>query len=254
MKLPPVTTIDDTWKNATRAIVEAALSELGTTKPVLDSEESGAATNAAYHANFSRQLDAKDGGERLIYRLARSQQQHTKDVEKFKELCNGAPLDRHEMLYMMRIMLDWARSSKCVPNSIRKEHVRWCQIYDQMAAFSRKHRNIVSIHAKHLVRLEEPSLLESEVEITSKQGTTFYERPFTAMYDKFRRKSEEEIRREINSQVFNDVTKSTCEAVNDRSVIPTEGFWVGQEQNDPKTVTLKTAYKTIKLSTVSTAK
>ncbi|EYC09613.1 hypothetical protein Y032_0059g2963 [Ancylostoma ceylanicum] len=203
MKLPPVTTIDDTWKNATRAIVEAALSELGTTKP---------------------------------------------------ELCNGAPLDRHEMLYMMRIMLDWARSSKCVPNSIRKEHVRWCQIYDQMAAFSRKHRNIVSIHAKHLVRLEEPSLLESEVEITSKQGTTFYERPFTAMYDKFRRKSEEEIRREINSQVFNDVTKSTCEAVNDRSVIPTEGFWVGQEQNDPKTVTLKTAYKTIKLSTVSTAK
>ncbi|EYC44649.1 hypothetical protein Y032_0455g1775 [Ancylostoma ceylanicum] len=33
VKLPPVTTIDETWENATRAILEVARSELGTTKP-----------------------------------------------------------------------------------------------------------------------------------------------------------------------------------------------------------------------------
>ncbi|EYC05841.1 hypothetical protein Y032_0080g1394 [Ancylostoma ceylanicum] len=32
-KLPPVTTIDETWENATRAVAEVARSELGTTKP-----------------------------------------------------------------------------------------------------------------------------------------------------------------------------------------------------------------------------
>ncbi|RCN29707.1 hypothetical protein ANCCAN_24530, partial [Ancylostoma caninum] len=86
----------------------------------------------------------------------------------------------------------------------------------------------VSIHAKHLVRLEEPSLLEREVEITFEQATSFYERPFAPMYDKYRRKSVEEIKREINSQVFNDVTRSA--EMNERSVMKTEGFWLGQEQ------------------------
>ncbi|EYB88770.1 hypothetical protein Y032_0242g3448 [Ancylostoma ceylanicum] len=33
IKLPPVTTIDETWENATRAMVEVARSELGTTEP-----------------------------------------------------------------------------------------------------------------------------------------------------------------------------------------------------------------------------
>ncbi|EYB86394.1 hypothetical protein Y032_0279g1183 [Ancylostoma ceylanicum] len=33
IELPPITNIDETWENATRAIVEVARSELGTTKP-----------------------------------------------------------------------------------------------------------------------------------------------------------------------------------------------------------------------------
>ncbi|EYB88771.1 hypothetical protein Y032_0242g3449 [Ancylostoma ceylanicum] len=41
------------------------------------------ATKAAHYDNISKQLDAKDGGERLIYRLARSRQRQTEDVEKF---------------------------------------------------------------------------------------------------------------------------------------------------------------------------
>ncbi|EYC06533.1 hypothetical protein Y032_0075g944 [Ancylostoma ceylanicum] len=36
-----------------------------------------------HYNNISKQLDAKHGGERLIYRLARSRQWQTKDVEKF---------------------------------------------------------------------------------------------------------------------------------------------------------------------------
>ncbi|EYC19244.1 hypothetical protein Y032_0025g1263 [Ancylostoma ceylanicum] len=42
-----------------------------------------AATKAAHYDNISKQLDAKNAGERLIYRLARSRQQQTEDVEKF---------------------------------------------------------------------------------------------------------------------------------------------------------------------------
>ncbi|EYC17835.1 hypothetical protein Y032_0029g1898 [Ancylostoma ceylanicum] len=42
-----------------------------------------AATKAAHYDNISKQLDAKDGGVRLIYRPARSRQRQTEDVEKF---------------------------------------------------------------------------------------------------------------------------------------------------------------------------
>ncbi|EYC31610.1 hypothetical protein Y032_0004g2247 [Ancylostoma ceylanicum] len=42
-----------------------------------------AATKAAHYDNISKQLDAKDGGERFIYRLARSRQRQTEDVETF---------------------------------------------------------------------------------------------------------------------------------------------------------------------------
>ncbi|EYC40925.1 hypothetical protein Y032_0589g370 [Ancylostoma ceylanicum] len=126
--LPPATTIDETWKNATRAIVEGACCELGTIKPgrrkidkqtwlwtdevrikvrakkclyhvFLDDKTDDnwrqylvakkaakkvvAATEAAHYDNISKQLDAKNGGERLIYRLAESRQRQTEDVEKF---------------------------------------------------------------------------------------------------------------------------------------------------------------------------
>ncbi|EYB89510.1 hypothetical protein Y032_0231g3016 [Ancylostoma ceylanicum] len=39
------------------------------------------ATKAAHYDNISKQLDAKDGGERLIYRLAKSR--HRQTEEKF---------------------------------------------------------------------------------------------------------------------------------------------------------------------------
>ncbi|EYB91800.1 hypothetical protein Y032_0202g1798 [Ancylostoma ceylanicum] len=42
-----------------------------------------AVTKAAHYDNISKHLGAKDGGERLIYRLARSRQRQTEDVEKF---------------------------------------------------------------------------------------------------------------------------------------------------------------------------
>lgn len=60
------------------------------------------------------------------------------------------------------------------------------------------------------MRVDEPELLECEVEIAAKQCTSFSERPATAMSDKFRRKSMEELKREINSQLFPDVTKVSC--------------------------------------------
>ncbi|KAL6724016.1 hypothetical protein Aduo_018954 [Ancylostoma duodenale] len=128
IKLPPVTTVDETWKDATRAIVEVALSELGTTKPgcrridrqawlwtdemkvkvrnkkrlyhiflgnktddnwqkYLEAKKAAkkavAATKAEHYDNVSKKLDEKDGGERLIYRLARSRQRQAEDVGKF---------------------------------------------------------------------------------------------------------------------------------------------------------------------------
>ncbi|EYB85543.1 hypothetical protein Y032_0296g1690 [Ancylostoma ceylanicum] len=46
-------------------------------------EKSVAPTRAAHYDNISKQLDAKDGSERLIYRLVRSRQRQIEDVEKF---------------------------------------------------------------------------------------------------------------------------------------------------------------------------
>ncbi|EYB97209.1 hypothetical protein Y032_0142g2300 [Ancylostoma ceylanicum] len=131
IKLPPVTTIGETWKNATPAIAEAARSELFTTKPghrkidrqtwlwtdeveikvrekerlchvflgdktvdnwrqYLMAEKAAkkavAATNAVHYDSISKQLDAKDGGERLIYRLARSRLRRTKTSKSSTEL------------------------------------------------------------------------------------------------------------------------------------------------------------------------
>ncbi|ETN83053.1 hypothetical protein NECAME_01852, partial [Necator americanus] len=36
------------------------------------------------------------------------------------EACNGAPLDRHEMLYVMRFMLDWGQQASCIPSHLTK--------------------------------------------------------------------------------------------------------------------------------------
>ncbi|EYC16287.1 hypothetical protein Y032_0034g2906 [Ancylostoma ceylanicum] len=48
-----------------------------------------AATKAAHYDNISKQLDAKDGGERLIYRLAKSRQRQIEDVENFYGVNGG---------------------------------------------------------------------------------------------------------------------------------------------------------------------
>ncbi|EYC17890.1 hypothetical protein Y032_0029g1941 [Ancylostoma ceylanicum] len=42
-----------------------------------------AATKATPYENINKQLDAKDGSERLIYRLVRSRQRQIEEVEKF---------------------------------------------------------------------------------------------------------------------------------------------------------------------------
>ncbi|EYB87852.1 hypothetical protein Y032_0256g368 [Ancylostoma ceylanicum] len=157
IKLPPVTTIDETWENATRAIVEVARSELGTTKPgrrkidrqtwlwtdevkikvrekkrlyhvflgdkTVDNwrqyliakkaaKKAVAATKAAHYDNISKQLDAKDGGERLIYRLARSRQRQTEDVEKFYGVN-----DEHGQLITDR----------------KKATKRWCDYFEKIS-------------------------------------------------------------------------------------------------------------------------
>ncbi|EYC46253.1 hypothetical protein Y032_0403g824 [Ancylostoma ceylanicum] len=71
-----------------------------------------AAMKAAHYDNISKQLDAKDGGERLFYRLARSRQRQTEDVEKFYGVN-----DEHGQLITDR----------------KKATKRWCDYFEKIS-------------------------------------------------------------------------------------------------------------------------
>ncbi|CAJ0607508.1 unnamed protein product [Cylicocyclus nassatus] len=126
------------------------------------------------------------------------------------QFCNGAPLDRHEMLYVMRILLDWAKCAKCLPDKNKRDHMRWCQIYDQMSLFSKKHGNIINIHPNHLLRLDLPAALENEVEAANKRRKKVLveRKEIVALSDVFRRKTPEELKREMNKKATVDATRS----------------------------------------------
>ncbi|EYC21748.1 hypothetical protein Y032_0018g3509 [Ancylostoma ceylanicum] len=166
IKLAPVTTIDESWENATRAIVEVAHSELSTTKPgrrkidgqtwlwtdevkikvrekkrlyhvflgdkTIDNwrqyliakkaaKKAVASTKAAHYDNISKQLDSKDGGERLIYQLSRSRQRQTEDVEKFYGV-NDEP---------GQLIIDRRKATK-----------RWCDYFKKISTEEFSHPSI----------------------------------------------------------------------------------------------------------------
>ncbi|EYB90748.1 hypothetical protein Y032_0214g2313, partial [Ancylostoma ceylanicum] len=75
---------------------------------------------AAYD-NISKQLDAKDGSERLIYRLARYRQRQTEDVEKFYGVN-----DEHGQLITDR----------------KKATKRWCDYFEKISTEEFSHPSI----------------------------------------------------------------------------------------------------------------
>ncbi|KAK6732735.1 hypothetical protein RB195_016848 [Necator americanus] len=186
----------------------------------------------------------------LVHGIILSAKESLTTIEVFRlhsELCNGAPLDRHEMLYVMRLMLDWARCAKCLPENLKKDHSRWCQIYDQMSAFSRRRANIINIHPVQLVRLDEPGLVEVQVEEAVKQVNSFSERPYAPVSDAFRRKSNDEIKREMNRLPFGEMTRSVYEPV-EQVTGNNEDFWTqrGTQTMDQSKTTEKSDDKVTK--------
>lgn len=57
--------------------------------------------------------------------------------------CNGAPLDRDEMLFVFRAMIGWAQASSC--NMDNKKINEWCDTYSQIANYVRDHPNVRNI-------------------------------------------------------------------------------------------------------------
>ncbi|KAK5973405.1 hypothetical protein GCK32_004071 [Trichostrongylus colubriformis] len=55
--------------------------------------------------------------------------------------CNGAPLDREEMLFAFRTVIDWAQETA---SQLRNDKgmSNWCQIYTKMATFAKSHPNV----------------------------------------------------------------------------------------------------------------
>uniref|UniRef100_A0A183FDJ2 ER membrane protein complex subunit 10 n=1 Tax=Heligmosomoides polygyrus TaxID=6339 RepID=A0A183FDJ2_HELPZ len=88
--------------NATDAILSAARSELGTTKPGGEAKKAAkkaiAVARGTHHNDVKKKLESRDG-ERFLYRLAKVRHCQIKDVEKFFGINdeNGDLLMDHNM-------------------------------------------------------------------------------------------------------------------------------------------------------------
>ncbi|XGW23906.1 hypothetical protein V3C99_005819, partial [Haemonchus contortus] len=123
--LPAVTTVDETWKGAAEAITRVARSKLGVTKPgrrkldkqtwlwtdhvrdkiaKKEAKKAVASQKAAHYADLNKKLESRDG-ERYVYRLAKTRNRQTEDIEKFFGINdeNGRLLtDRRQVLKRWR--------------------------------------------------------------------------------------------------------------------------------------------------------
>ncbi|KAK5973404.1 hypothetical protein GCK32_004070, partial [Trichostrongylus colubriformis] len=81
--------------------------------------------------------------------------------------CNGSPLDRDEMLFVLRTVIRWSQVASCVlPED--KEVNNWCQSYTQIASFARTHPNVRNIRPEYLLSDNEqiPRELQGTMERT----------------------------------------------------------------------------------------
>ncbi|VDO97566.1 unnamed protein product [Heligmosomoides polygyrus] len=100
-----VTTVDETWKDATDTVLQVARSELGMTKPgrrkieklawlwTIDEAKKAAkkavdVAKAVHYEDLSDKLETRDG-ERHLYRLAKARHRQAEDIEKFLGINQG---------------------------------------------------------------------------------------------------------------------------------------------------------------------
>ncbi|CAJ0607511.1 unnamed protein product [Cylicocyclus nassatus] len=129
----------------------------------------------------------------------------TKTFQQHLRSCNGAPLDRFEMLFVMRFILHWAQETSSIPLQLKEKHSMWCHLYTQMSEISDRHYNYMSIHPQHLAG--DIAWLEEDLKAAYASLTgicSFSEHPRTAMLDKYRMMTEEEKKREANLQAQTD--------------------------------------------------
>ncbi|WKX88718.1 hypothetical protein Q1695_008385 [Nippostrongylus brasiliensis] len=128
----------------------------------------------------------------LIYTYVQVLQETIKVEDAFRlhtETCNGAPLDKFEMLYVMAFILEWARQTRTIPSELEEKHLDWCHTYARMSAFSREHHSVMVIKPDHIYHENEPrrEVLTDEVQKAGNPaGARFSERPQTAMKDTVR--------------------------------------------------------------------
>ncbi|KAL6734027.1 hypothetical protein Aduo_004613 [Ancylostoma duodenale] len=140
---------------------------------------------------------------REVKNVAETFQQHL-------QVCNGAPIDRHEMLYVMRFLLDWAQQASCVPSRLEKKHANWCHVYTQLSSFSQAHPSVMNIQPQHLPG--DTTSLEEEVNTAYASANRLLpERPRSIMRDSYRRRTEDEKKRSANLQAQTDVIPSDAQ-------------------------------------------
>ncbi|VDL73283.1 unnamed protein product [Nippostrongylus brasiliensis] len=71
--------------------------------------------------------------------------QRTGIAHAFEETCNGAPLDKFEMLYVMAFILEWARQTRTIPSELEEVSVAKTENTDEPSSSTRgqdkqKHR------------------------------------------------------------------------------------------------------------------
>ncbi|KAK6732730.1 hypothetical protein RB195_016848 [Necator americanus] len=140
------------------------------------------------------------------------------------QACNGAPLDRHEMLYVMRFMLDWGQQASCIPSHLTKKQTTWCHVYTQMSSFSQAHPSIMNICPQHLPG--DHGFLEEELNAVSAPVVRYVpERTRTVAHDPYRMPTEEEKQRValVTAEGFDD---DSCDYSREKS----------QKQKQPRPV------------------
>ncbi|CAJ0595889.1 unnamed protein product [Cylicocyclus nassatus] len=150
------------------------------------------------------------------------------------EKCNGAVLDRNELVFAMAVVMEWAYQSRSIPKELKLKHVEWCHSYAIMDKFMRKNPNIKYIHPDYLVKLD-AKVRQSIYNEGFTSSPRFSERESGAVTDPYHRKNVKQ------HTMYSKVLKTV--GTQDDGDKDDGKFWLGNDNANNEKVPLLNAVK-----------